>query len=465
MPQDTPAPSTADHLPQHRDGGALAPTGATTAAVIAAAMIAALLFAAAFYPGWLSFDSSYQWWQARSGEISNINGIGIVLLWQVARWFHDGPQPLLLLQLALFWSGVALLALDAPATQRARLSLPLLLALAPASWLLAQIWSDVALLALLVFAVAAIRRHRRSGSRAWLAAALAALALGLAQRHNALFAVLPLLGWLCGVERRDGRWRRLGTAVALTAALLLVVQTTTATLTRQWFPVLPSLTLWDLSGMSVHKQRVLLPDYAITPQSTVEDLASAYVTWSNTPLFASPRAGVRYPFQPWPEADQQRLRRDWLTTIAQHPRAYLAHRSELLGDLFGTRASELPFELTYVPGPVQYRDNPTLAVPEGALRRTALAAFERLRATIAFAAWPYLLIGIVAAFGVLRRRDTRRAPVLWLIASAWAYALPYAVLAPAAEFRYLLWSCIASLIAAWFAFATRGDDAITDTRD
>lgn len=459
MPQDTPAPSIADQAPRRRHDGALAPTRATTVAVIAAAALAALLFATAFYPGWLSFDSSYQWWQARSGEISNINGIGIVLLWQAARGLHDGPQALLLLQLALFWSGVALLALEAPATLRARLALPLLLALAPASWLLAQIWSDAALLALLVFAVAAIQRHRRDGSRIWFAVAWSALALALAQRHNALFAVLPLLGWLCGVECRDARRRRVLATIALAAALLLVVHATTAALTRQWFPVLPSLTLWDLSGMSVREQRVLLPDYAITPQRTVEDLASAYVSWSNTPLFASPRAGVRYPFQPWPDDDQQRLRRDWLTTIAQHPRAYLAHRGELLADLFGTRARELPSELTYVPGPVQYRDNPTVVVPDGALRRVALAAFERLRATAAFAAWPYLLIGIIAALRVLRRRDVRRAPVLWLIASAWTYALPYAVLAPAAEFRYLLWSCIASLIAAWFAFATSGDIA------
>ncbi|ODU32103.1 MAG: hypothetical protein BGP24_03620 [Lysobacterales bacterium 69-70] len=465
MPQDTPAPSTTDHLPQRRDGASLTPARTTAVAVIVAAATAALLFAAAFYPGWLSFDSSYQWWQARSGEISNINGIGIVLLWQAARWLHDGPQPLLLLQLALFWSGAALLALDAPVTARARLVLPLLLALAPASWLLAQIWSDAALLALLVFAVAAIRRHRRDGSRVWFVAALAALALGLAQRHNALFAVLPLLGWLCGVERRDARRRRLGATITLAAVLLLVVHATTAALTRQWFPVLPSLTLWDLSGMSVRQQRVLLPDYAIAPQSTVDDLASAYAAWSNTPLFASPRAGVRYPFQPWPEADQQRLRRHWLSTITQHPQTYLAHRGELMAGLFGTRARELPPELTYVPGPVQYRDNPAVAVPDGALRRFALATFERLRATPAFAAWPYLLIGIAAALRVRRRRDARGAAVLWLIASAWAYALPYTVLAPAAEFRYLLWSCIASLIAAWLAFATHRDEAIADLRD
>ncbi|WP_313920290.1 hypothetical protein [Tahibacter sp.] len=418
---------------------------------------AASVYALAFYPGWLSFDSSYQWWQARSGEISNINGIGIVLLWRVTLLLQDGPAPMLLLQLMLFWTGVAWIALALPARPVFRLSLIAVLALAPASWLLAQIWSDTALLALLVLATGAILRYRATGSRVFVAMAVFALALAMSQRHNAMFAVVPLLLWLCGADGAM-RWRRIAIAASLTAVLLVGVQLTTRLLTRQWFPVLPSLTLWDLSGMSVHENRMLLPDYAVAPQSSVADLASAYVPWSNTPLFASPRAGVRYPFQPWPEEEQRRLTHDWLTTVARHPSAYLAHRGALLADLFGTRARELPAELTFVPGPVQYRDNPVVAMHDSAPRRLARHALDRLRDTVAFAAWPYLLIGAVAALHALRRRDSRSAPALWLCASAWAYALPYAVLAPAAEFRYLLWSCIASLIAAWIRICGHASD-------
>ena len=66
------------------------------------------------------------------------------------------------------------------------------------------------------------------------------------------------------------------------------------------------------AGMSVREQQILLPDYVIEARTSLDDLASAYVPWSNTPLFASPRAGVRYPFQSWPEADLRRLDRDWL---------------------------------------------------------------------------------------------------------------------------------------------------------
>lgn len=425
---------------------------------VAIAAVAGLVFTLAFYPGWLSFDSSYQWWQARTGEISTINGIGIVLLWRAARLLHDGPAPLLILQMLLFWSGAAWLAIGTAATTTGRVVLLALLAGAPASWLLAQIWSDTALAALLVFASAAILHHRTHGGRGAFGVALTALLLAASQRHNAIFAVAPLLLWLFAADAaatRAQRWMRSIAAAATGLVLVGGVQLTAAMMTRHHFPVLPSLTLWDLAGMSVHERRMLLPDYAVAPNVTVDDLASAYVSWSNTPLFASPRAGVRYPFQPWPAHDQRRLREDWLATIASHPQAYLAHRGALLADLFGTRARALPAELTYVPGPVHYGDNPAVAAGDGALRRIALAAFDALRATPAFAAWPYLAIGLIAAMAALRRGNDRRPAVLWLWASAAAYALPYTLLAPAAEFRYLLWSCLACLIAAWLQFVPR----------
>ena len=423
--------------------------------------VLAIVYAATFYPGYVSFDSAYQWWQARSGEISTINGVGIVLLWQAGGLLQDGPAPLLLFNLILFWTGAAWIAQAAGATPGRRLLLPLLLGLAPASWLLAHIWSDISLLALLLFATGALLQQRtRPGFSFTLLAGLAC-AFALAQRHNAVFAVAPLLVVLLRADQASGaaRRRRLGAAALAGLAMFGGVQLLARQLTRVHYPVLPALTLWDLAGMSVREQQVLLPDYVIDPRASLEDLASAYVPWSNTPLFASPRAGVRYPFQDWPAADLQRLDRDWLQRLAQHPRAYLAHRGELLAGLFGTRPRQLPMELTYVVGPVPYKDNPPIHVPDTALRRLALASFDTLRATPAFAAWPYLLFGLCGTWRAWRRRDALSAPALWLCASAWAYALPYAVLAPAAEFRYLAWSCGISLVLGWLGFFARPAEA------
>ena len=38
---------------------------------------------ALLYPGHYSFDSGYQYWQARTGEISNVTPVAMIGLWSV----------------------------------------------------------------------------------------------------------------------------------------------------------------------------------------------------------------------------------------------------------------------------------------------------------------------------------------------------------------------------------------------
>jgi hypothetical protein len=46
-----------------------------------------------------------------------------------------------------------------------------------------------------------------------------------------------------------------------------------------------------------------------------------------------------------------------------------------------------------------------------------------------------------------RRNDVAASIAAIALLSAWLYALPLCVLAPAAELRYLGWPCVASLVA------------------
>ncbi|HZW50319.1 MAG TPA: hypothetical protein VFF05_00530, partial [Rudaea sp.] len=72
-----------------------------------AALAAAAFYAAIFYPGTIGFDSAYQWWQARGGETSNVHGIGMIWFWRLSDAASQGPAFLFMLQLALFWCGLA----------------------------------------------------------------------------------------------------------------------------------------------------------------------------------------------------------------------------------------------------------------------------------------------------------------------------------------------------------------------
>lgn len=406
---------------------------------------------AAFWPGQMSFDSAYAWWQARGGESSTLVPPAFVLAWRVCRTLVDGPGGLFALQLVLFWSGLALLARAARSGLVATASLFALAGLAPVVLVLrGHVWTDVALFGALTFATGALAAAEAGARRAWLVPAVLALAWAGLLRHNALPAIVPLLAWTAALAMgpRGTLPRRIALAVALFALVVAGGRALDATAQRR-MPVWPSLAQFDLAAISVASGRLYLPPFMHGPALDHADLAQAFRPWSNTPMLRGTRAGLRDPFEPpFDTAQLDALRDAWLDAIRREPRAWLAHRWRLTRALFGTHARDWPRALVYVDAEVAYRDNPPVAANDGALHRRVMDIAQRLVATPWLAAWPCLALGLAAApFAWRRRATTSGRAALFLLASAWLYALPFTVFAPAAELRYLGWPCVASLLA------------------
>jgi len=82
------------------------PRGGAALPLLAAS--AAFCFSLALYfPGFMSFDSAYQYWQARSGHFSNLSPVAMTALWRAVDAGWPSPAALLTLHLAAFWLGVA----------------------------------------------------------------------------------------------------------------------------------------------------------------------------------------------------------------------------------------------------------------------------------------------------------------------------------------------------------------------
>lgn len=406
---------------------------------------------AAFWPGQMSFDSAYAWWQARGGETSTLVPPAFVLAWRACRALVEGPGLLFALQLALFWSGLALLARALHGGIAATTALFALAGFAPVVLLLrGHVWTDVALFGALTFATGALASVAAGARRAWLAPALLALAWAGVLRHNALPAIVPLLAWAAtlAIGVPGALLRRAGLAAVL-FALVVAGGRALETSTQRQVPLWPSLAQFDLAAISVASGKLYLPPFMHGPGLDHADLAQAFRPWSNTPMLHGTRAGLRDPFEPPFEAAQlDALRKAWLDAVRREPRAWLAHRWRLARALFGTHAREWPRELAYVDAEVAYRDNPPVAANGGALHRRVMALAQRLVATPWLAAWPCLALGLAALPLAWRRRAAPGGRIaLLLLASAWLYALPLVVLAPAAELRYLGWPCVASLLA------------------
>jgi hypothetical protein len=419
-------------------------------------MLGFALTLAAFWPGYLSFDSALQWWEARQGQYSNVHPPAMAMLWSLSERFVSGAGPLLALFAALHWSAIALLA------QRVRAPAPVVLGVVwivgfwpPLFALLPHVWKDVAVMTLFGFAVAALAQSAAATTRAhrrWVASALLALAFGCAMRHNAATALPPLLAYLAWqmLRRRDlaaRPWRVGLLAVVGSIVLALVAQIPERLASVQRLPSWPAVAAWDLAAVSVREQRVLLPEAVLfLPADPLPLLTEHYTPATNVPTLVS--GGIRSSFLfPYSDATYAELRQRWLALPWQHTHAYFAHRGEMMALLLRWHTDPLADSLVLMPGQVSYRDNPTPAPRSDALNRVLQSGLDRLVATPLFSGWLYLL-ACAALFAIGWRRGDARARLAAATAlSGLCYALPLAVASGGAEVRYLSWLFAATLLA------------------
>jgi hypothetical protein len=406
---------------------------------------------AAFWPGQMSFDSAYAWWQARGGSTTDIAPPMFVLVWRIADALHEGPALMFALHLALFWSGLALLvgALRLGAWRAA--ALMLIAAFAPVPWLLrGHVWTDVAMFSALLFAAGALARAQAMRRRRWILVAVPALIYAAGVRHNALPAVLPIAIWLGWIAMSPAP-ARARVAIAASAIVAIVVACTAlvdAQVQRR-VPLWPATAEWDLAAISIDTGEMLLPSFMIGPGLDVRELAAAYRDWNVTPMLTGTRHGMRDPFMEAFAPEQlAELKGAWFGAIRAHPGAWLAHHWQRAVALVGVHDPSWPRDLVYVDAEVQYSDNPPVARNATGLHQVLMGAAARLSATSWLAGWPYLLIGILAApYAWRRRREPAGMLAIVLLTSAWLYLAPLLLLATA-ELRYLGWSCLSSIVAA-----------------
>jgi hypothetical protein len=374
-----------------------------------------------------------------------------IFVWRVRDAWHPGPGLLFALHLALFWSGLALLASALRLGGWRAIALMLIAAFAPVPWLLrAHVWTDVGLFSALLFAAGSLARAQASRRRRWMLAAMPALIYAAAVRHNAMPAVLPFVVWLVWLALGPGASRvRLAAAAAALAAILVGGAAAINANVERREPLWPAEAEWELAAISVRTGEMLLPPFMIGPGLDVPELASAFRDWSMVPMLTGTRHGMRDPLMgDYTPAELAALRAAWFDAIRAHPRAWLAHRWRRAVALIGVHDPSWPRELIYVDDEVRYRDNPPVARNASALHRRLMDAFAALSATALLAGWPYLCAGILAAVPAWRRRHELAGVVaVTLLASAWLYVVPLIALAPA-ELRYLGWSCLASIVAA-----------------
>jgi hypothetical protein len=429
------------------------------AALLLVAIAGMTLYASDFYPGAMGFDSTYQWWQARSGETSNLHGVAMTWLWRLAGYFAPGPSPLFLLQLLMFWGGLVLIGTALYKRLVARMGFMILAAGGPICLVLFSfVANDVMFMSVLSLALGILLHSTKNRKPLLLSVALMLIFLALLLRKNALPAILPLVIYVLFLIQSDSGCRKaLLRSTVLAIPIVLVMQAGGLLLDRtadRRVTIFAGTALWDLAAVSISANEILLPPGSHGDGLTVDDLRNAFEPYANTTIFERTHAGMRQPFLDPSDPLNEDIWRAWVGAILAHPGDYLAHRWRLTLILFGSKPREWPRELVYFAGEPPYRDNPRVEPNTSHAHEWLMGAFEELRSTIILAAWPYVALALLAFAIAWRRRGEQQAQAaLAVLSSGLLYALPLPLIAPSAELRYLGWTCLSSILGAALIFS------------
>lgn len=414
------------------------------------ALIGLAFSAAAAWPGLLSEDSLVQYQAALRGVYADWHPPLMSWVWRQGLRLLPGSQSMLLLQLAMLWGGLWLFCRAAAPHRLA----PLLLLTGLAPWVLnfsGVIWKDCAMAFALLLAAGLLLRPPGMGRNG---AVLVLLFYALNLRHNALFAIAPLLWWLLrSTWPRAPRWLPVAGAGGALLALLVASQLLQYQVlhTQRQRPGNVAL-VDDLAHLSLVEQRSLIPGVALQHIQACagRDIAGSKLH-NRYACFLRLEPAVTAP------AVRADLLPAWREAVAAHPWSYLRFR--LAAFAFLLRAPDLPPAFERMVGTagndLGFSYQPNTA---GRWTQRALAASTQ--------AWPGLFkpytwlcaaVGLLA-FSLVRARGAEATPERVLLLSALAYTLGYLPVTPLSDFRYVYWSVLATSVAAlWMLLRPRGE--------
>lgn len=411
------------------------------------ALLGAALTATAYWPGLMTWDSMREYREGLSGAIDDWHPPVVEWLWGRTAMVVAGPAPMLVLQLALYWGGLLLLAGQVRALGwRGRgwgvLAcgfLPLALAL------MGAILKDSLMAGALLVAAGLLAVRARGGGGWASVVGILFLLFAATLRFNAFCACLPLMVALLP-RAWWRRWPRLAlTIVVATAALMAAMPLANRLIGATPSGVELSLVIFDLGGIAEHGGGDVFPrQLAVRDAVRVNHACYRADKWDSYSDWVDPvcplgftawndrvaPAGVKpYPF--------------WLRAVAAHPIAYAEHR--LTHFAINTRL--VPLADT-VERPVQVEGPPNdwgYRVTPGAL----LHAIDAL--TIASAhtplGWPILWIALAVGALVVGWGRPGATLAVPLALSSILYGCGYLVFSVAVELRYHLWTELAALLA------------------
>jgi hypothetical protein len=410
----------------------------------------------AFYPGYMSYDSAYQWLQSRHGTLNTLHPPAMAMLWQLTDRILPGPGGMLVMQSLLYWVALAMLMGALPLGPVSRILGVLAIGLWPPLFgLLPHIWKDIPMMATFGLATALLCLELERPSRYLRVATVLIISFACMLRHNAILGAIPFAVWVsirelapCGEVMQ--RKAHLVILMLLITSFIygMSILPNHAPGVRRVESVWSVVALWDIAAVSLSEGRLLFPAVLHDPSLTIEDVRRDFMEVANAPLYVSGKLKLNLE-QAYTPDERRALEKAWLSLLVDHTRAYLRHRWRLAQLLFGWDRASHPDYLVFQPDLYAMPDNPPVIATRGALQQWVQQHLNALINTPLFAGWWYVVALLAIGVGGLTRLRQPSAGLATVVAaSALAYSLPLAFISGSAEFRYLGWLVLATPVAA-----------------
>jgi hypothetical protein len=399
------------------------------------------------YPGFTSFDSIEQLAQARGlARYSDWHPPILPLTWKLLELIVRGPLLMVLLQCALLLAGTYALCARVMRPRFAVLATLAVFLWPPVFTLMAVVWKDALMAGVLVASFAALTsKHPRLR-----AAAIAGLLYATMLRHNAIFAVTPLLVIVAPWPAQRGAWTRRLVGLSIAVALFVTAQLTNRLLADvRTYPFTNSVAVLDLAGMlrfgeprsDAELDRMLagVPLVVHTDLQFRGTLAFNPEGWFD--VVVGPK---RLMERPATEAQRAAVLAAWRRFLIADPTVYLLVRARIFREVVGLRKHD-PYHWQIANAAAEdvallggYGVH--IARPEWQIELSYWLADVSARSLL-FRAWPYLAIALALCFAL--RRDKA---ALAVVASGIGYEAALFFVAPSVDFRYSTWLVICALV-------------------
>ncbi len=403
-----------------------------------------------FAPGFMSYDSMVQYQTALDQRYTDSHPAIMSYLWHLCLFVVAGPQSLLIVHLMLLAAGILIWSSNMP-HRRWALLIPAMFLLPWVVNFAGVLWKDVGM----AFALLVATGLLYSKTKNWRIAAVAIpfIFYASAVRHNAILAVVPLIYFaLRYFWPARSVVQVVIISVTLSATLLLATSVLSYNVLHAERKHYETLLMGDeVAKISLMTGKNLMPwikseDNAFcSPMPILSERAMCFVRKGYDPS-GSLFAGM-------PHTTAHAL---WKKTILEHPLPYLQIKGTAF--LYFLRSPTLEPFYTWHSGIMANELGIKLYNPE--LTRLMQAYVEGSQATPLREFFkPYLWLLLAIAMMVLGWRmqpSLAKTQILALNASSLGYFLSYLASVPSADFRYIYWCIIATILSMiiWLAART-----------